>query len=88
MSQFLSVPGDWVYCDPTEEQKSYAIPRDFVCQTALIIPRAMKQLPVPRDRKRWLRKRLWLLHVADTREGGRGVCLLLQGVAAGERRKR
>ena len=31
----------------------------------------MKQLPVPRDRKRWLRKRQWLLHVADTREGGR-----------------
>ncbi len=23
MSQFLSVPGVWVYCDPTEEQKSY-----------------------------------------------------------------
>jgi hypothetical protein len=31
----------------------------------------MKQLPVPRDRKRWLRTRQWLLHVADTREGGR-----------------
>jgi hypothetical protein len=40
-------------------------------QTALILPRAMKQLPVPRDRKRWLRRRQWLLHVADTREGGR-----------------
>jgi hypothetical protein len=68
VSQFLSVPG---VIDPNVEQKSYAIPRGFVCQTALILPRAMKQLPVPRDRKRWLRKRQWLLHVADTREGGR-----------------
>ncbi len=66
---FLSVQGVWVYCYPTEKQKSYAIPRGFMCQTALILPRAMKQLPVPRDRKRWLRTRQWLLHVADTREG-------------------
>jgi hypothetical protein len=30
VSQFLSVPpGVWVYCDPTEEQKSYAIPQVF-----------------------------------------------------------
>jgi hypothetical protein len=81
MSQFLSVPGDWVYCDPTEEQKSYAIPRGFVCQTALILPRAMKQLPVPRDRKKVAEKET----VAPTRRrhtGGRA------GVAAGERRKR
>ncbi len=34
MYQFLSVPGVWVYCDPTEGQKSYDIPQVSVLNCA------------------------------------------------------
>jgi hypothetical protein len=53
--------------DPKTGQKSYAKPRGFVCRMrARNEPTAGCERP-----KRCLRTRQWLLHVADTREGGR-----------------
>ena len=44
VSQFLNVPGVWVYCDPTEEQKSYAgnVPKNvgWIARLGATTPRA------------------------------------------------
>ena len=52
-----------------KRDKNPTLNREVLC--AKMRARNENQLPVARDQKRCLRTRQWLLHVADTREGGR-----------------
>jgi hypothetical protein len=53
VSQFLSVPGVWVYCDPNVGQKSYAIPRGF--ESFVLVQAVIKTVAPTRRRHRQAR---------------------------------
>jgi len=64
----FSVCREFGFIDDTKRDKNPTLNREVLCAECV---RAMKTNCRLRETKRCLRTRQWLLHVADTREGGR-----------------